>query len=160
MARDEQDREDLLREATALVERVELAVAGEDEPVVVGFRRDGSPSIFFGGAPVYQFNSAGQLRRAFVDGLLYKAEKGRLASLRRERTPAATQLVRSDLSDEQQQQFLAAMSTHLFDLSQALRQGRFEIVGQVPLGADVLQRVGDILPRLADAEVASTPRLS
>ncbi len=159
MARDEQDREDLLLEATALVERIELAVAGEDEPVVVGFRRDGSPSVFFGGDTVYQFNSAGQLRRAFVDGLLYKAEKGRLVSLRRQRTPDETQLLRSDISDEQQQEFLAAMKSRFLEFSQALREGRFEIVGQVPMGADVLQRVREGLSKLADSQVASTPRL-
>ena len=42
MARRESDREDLLREATALVERAELTIEGFDEPIVVGFRRDGS----------------------------------------------------------------------------------------------------------------------
>src|SRR5262245_38318908 len=72
MARQESDREDLLREATALVERAELKVAGEPEPVTVGFRRDGSLSVFFGSVAVYQFNTAGELRRAFADGLLYK----------------------------------------------------------------------------------------
>src|SRR5688572_26999220 len=69
MSRRESDREDLLREATALVERVELLVPGEGEPVVAGFRRDGSLSVFFGPEAVYQFNSAGELRRAFAGGL-------------------------------------------------------------------------------------------
>ena len=75
MARRESDREDLLREATALVERAELTIEGFDEPIVVGFRRDGSASFFFGADPVYQFNTAFELRRAFVVGLLYKAEE-------------------------------------------------------------------------------------
>ena len=70
MARDESDREDLLREATALVERIELAPAdaADDEHIVAGFRRDGALSIYFGADPVYHFNSAGELRRAYCDG--------------------------------------------------------------------------------------------
>jgi hypothetical protein len=160
MARHEQDREDLLREATALVERMELRIGGEDEPVVIGFRRDGSPSVFLGGDPVYQFNSGGRLRRAFVDGLLYKAEKGRLVSLCRQRTPAETQLVRADLSDRQQQEFRAGMRTRLLKISRMLENSQFEIVGQVPLDRDMLPRVREILPQLAAAPIAWTPRVS
>ena len=47
MARQESNREDLLREATALVERVELHVPAFEEPIVVGFRRDGCASFLF-----------------------------------------------------------------------------------------------------------------
>src|SRR5688572_18570527 len=65
MARQEQDREDILREATALVERVELLIPEFPEPIVAGFRRDGSASFFFGADPVLQFNAQGKLRRAF-----------------------------------------------------------------------------------------------
>ena len=72
------NREDLLREATALVERIELVPHRDrqfdaSEPIVVGFRADGALSIFFGDDPVYQFNAAGELRRAYCDGLLFKA---------------------------------------------------------------------------------------
>ena len=73
MARNQSDREDLLREATALVERAELRISGWSEPVVVGFRRGGGASLFFGGKEVYQFNAGGELRRAFVAGRLIKA---------------------------------------------------------------------------------------
>ena len=48
MARHEEDREDLLAEATALVERAELVVEGAAESVVIGFRRDGCASIYCG----------------------------------------------------------------------------------------------------------------
>src|SRR5687768_8047260 len=109
MSRTESDREDLLREATALVERAELQVAGLGEPIVVGFRRDGAASFFFGADPVYQFNAAGELRRAYVGGLLYKAEQGELVALRRERTPAETALVRHDLSAAESTDLLAAL---------------------------------------------------
>ena len=48
MARHQEDREDILREATALVERVELEIENLEDPVVVGFRRDSGPAFFFG----------------------------------------------------------------------------------------------------------------
>src|SRR3954447_20411722 len=98
MSRHESDREDLLREATALVERIELTVGGFDLPVVCGFRRDGAASFYFGADPVYQFNAVGQLRRAFVAGRLIKAERGRLVALSRERTENEVALVRHELS--------------------------------------------------------------
>ncbi len=84
MARDEQDREDLLREATALVERVELAPTDNEagEHIVIGFRAGGAASVYFGGDTAYHFNSDGELRRAYADGLLYKADIGRLTSTR------------------------------------------------------------------------------
>src|SRR5215216_4505512 len=93
MAREGSSREDLLREATALVERIELLPRTTDrsmvasdlvgEHIIAGFRRDGALSIFFGEDPVYQFNAAGALRRAYCDGKLLKAARGRLAALQR-----------------------------------------------------------------------------
>ena len=73
--------------------------------------------------------------------------------------PAETQLIRGELSDEQQQEFIAAMKARLLEFSQALRQGKFDVAGQVPIGADVLQRVRDALPQLADSQIASTSRV-
>jgi hypothetical protein len=83
MARQPEDREDLLAEATALVERAELRLPGDARTIVAGFRATGCGSLFFGADPVYQFNSARQLRRAFVGGELYKAERGQLVALTR-----------------------------------------------------------------------------
>jgi hypothetical protein len=141
MARQESDREDLLREATALVERAELQIPGESEPVTVGFRRDGSLSIFFGGDPVYQFNAASELRRAFADGLLYKGERSRLVALRRERTEHEVALVRRELSDDESAAFLAMAYQRLTQLRQALQSHNFKLVGQVPADGDAPARV-------------------
>lgn len=141
MARQESEREDLLREATALVERVELAVAGYDEPIVCGFRRDGSASFYFGGEPVYQFNTACQLRRAFVAGRLLKAEGGRLVALSRERSATQVTLVRDPLSDDELASLLATMQGHLSRLRMALDGGAFESHGEVPGGGDVAGRL-------------------
>ena len=83
MARDEHDREDLLAEARALVERVSLQIAGLEQPVFIGFRRDDSASFYLGADRVYQFTSEGQLRRAFVGESPFKAEDGRSVELLR-----------------------------------------------------------------------------
>lgn len=45
MARSEGPREDLLAEAVALVERVELSTDSSEVPVVIGFRKDGCASF-------------------------------------------------------------------------------------------------------------------
>src|SRR5439155_6767228 len=120
MSRHELDREDLLREATALVERAELNVAGFDAPIVVGFRRDGSASFYFGGERVYQFNTARELRRAYIGSLLYTAERGRLVSLTRERGEAAVSLFRVELDDSEVADIVARLRHQLLSLHGAL----------------------------------------
>ena len=159
MAQQEEDREDLLAEATALVERVELALSGLAEPVVAGFRRDGSFSVFFGASPVYQFNRLGKLRRAYVDALLYKAQAGRLYSLRRERTAQAVNLWRAELSDQAAEQFLATAIAALQSLHAAISSGQVTIAGQHPAEALVLPRVERWLSRLSTVEIADAPGL-
>src|SRR5689334_1384312 len=72
MAREEHQREDLLREATALVERAEIRLPGCEAAIVVGFRRDGAPSFFFGDDFVVQFNPHHELRRGYWNGRLVK----------------------------------------------------------------------------------------
>jgi hypothetical protein len=160
MARDETDREDLLREATALVERIELVLTVAEpgaEAIVAGFRRDGALSVFFGADPVYQFNAAGELRRAYCDGLLYKAERGRLISLERVRTPNEVQLLRRDLSDEQQQKCLTQIGERLRTLSAELDRGTLRVIGQVPAIADVLGRVRKWLTEHDGLTIAKSP---
>ncbi len=122
MARQESDREDLLREATALVERIELApAAGDGKDVVIGFRRDGAASIYFGTDPAYHFNSSGELRRAYCDGLMYKAEHGQLVSLERIRRENEMQLVRRTLTDAKEAEFLATLLRRLRELAEQCR---------------------------------------
>jgi hypothetical protein len=141
MARTESEREDLLREATALVERAELQVAEWEEPVVAGFRRDGSASFYFGGEPVYQFNTARELRRGYGRGLLYKAERGRLIAMRRERTAEELALVRSELSPEETARLLAEMQERLTTLRAALAAHKYRLIGQVPPEGDMPARL-------------------
>jgi hypothetical protein len=145
MARAESDREDLLREATALVERAELRIPAEQEPVTVGFRRDGALGIYFGADPVYQFNAAGQLRRAYVGGLLYKAESGRLVALRRERTAAEVILRRHDLDIAETARFLQSMGERLSRLLSALEGKEYDLLGEVSAAGTTLARVQHFL---------------
>ncbi len=161
MASEEQDHEDLLREATALVDRVELSLSGAAEPVVAGFRQGGCASLYFGSDPAYHFNSVGQLRRAFVGGLLYRADHGRLASLRRERTAERVALVRHDLSPLEIQEFLAQLNCRRHEIVAAIDSGDYRIVGQMPPERDVLAHVRKWLADLPEnIEIASSPRVA
>ncbi|REJ67760.1 MAG: hypothetical protein DWQ31_10250 [Planctomycetota bacterium] len=159
MARQESDREDLLNEATALRERIELTHSGEDEPVTVGFRAGGDISFYFGPEVVYQFNAAGQLRRAHLGDRLIKAERGRLVALKRVRTPEATTLQRFDVDETQTAEIFAAMRSRLEALLKILERGDFHIVGQVPAEQPLIERIVRELPALLEAEVAPSPRV-
>jgi hypothetical protein len=160
MAREESDREDLLREATALVERIELAPVGESagEHLVAGFRAGGAASFFFGADPVYQFNAAGELRRAYCAGVLIKASRGRLVSLKRERLATEVQLLSRELTDAEQAAFVATMADRLRRLVAVLDAGRYAVVGQVPADANVLSRVRTWLATHDGLRIANSPR--
>ncbi len=161
MARDEEEREDLLREATALVQRVELQIHGLAEAVVAGFRRDGAASFFFGQDVVYQFNSACELRRGYFEGKLLKAERGRLIELTRQRTAESVNLVRRELSPLETAQFLGEAGKRLQMLHHILSGGKYRIVGQVPQDGAVLDRVRNWLGCLPEQMIlADSPRLS
>lgn len=160
MAREESDREDLLREATALVRRIELRVPNEAESIVFGFRRDGAASVFFGADPVYQFNAARELRRAYVDGKLLKADRGTLAELTRVRTATEVQLVRHDLDAAQTATFLQTMLARLTQFAAALEHGDVQIVGQVPTDGDLLSACREEFTQLCvSPRIASSPRV-
>jgi hypothetical protein len=160
MAREEQNREDLLRDATVLVERAEFTAPGFDEPIVAGFRRDGSISFYFGADPVYQFNAADELRRAYVDGLLYKAVHGQLASLRRQRSDDGVELIRRDLDAQETAAFLARLTHRLGALHTALAARDVHVRGQVPPDSDVIGRLHAWLDRIGKhLRVARSPRV-
>jgi hypothetical protein len=160
MSRRESEREDLLREATALVERAELSIPGYEEPIVAGFRRDGSASFYFGADSVYQFNTAGQLRRAYIGGLLYKAERGRLIALRRERSDTEVAFVRTEVADDESTALLAILRGHLARLHDALTGGLFTLLRQVPAGADSVLRIRSWLAALPrKIEIARLPNV-
>jgi len=161
MAREESDREDLLRDATALAQRIELAPRGDPsaDHVVAGFRGPLALSLFFGTEPVYQFNTAGQLRRAFATGLLLKAVDGRLLSLSRIRQSGEVQLVQHELTEDEQAVFVSEMHYRLRDLLSRLNTDQMIVVGQVPPEADVLGRVRDWLAAHETISIAHSPHV-
>jgi hypothetical protein len=160
MAREESDREDLLREATALVERIELAPVDDRDAkhIVVGFRASGAASVFFGADPVYQFNVAGELRRAFCDGLLFKASRGRLVTLSRQRRQNVTQLLSRELGEAEQSRFIDYISHRLQMLASGLDANQLTVVGQVPANADIIGRVRKWLADHDGRSIANSPR--
>jgi hypothetical protein len=148
MSREESPREDLIREATALVERIEISFDTSSSiepdsasPVIIGFRANGALSIFFGEDPVYQFNSAGALRRAYWGGRLFKADHGRLVSLERHRTAQEVQLVRRELTAAEQNTFLRTMEGYLQPMANRLAANEIRVERQSPPEAEVLSRV-------------------
>lgn len=123
MARQESDREDLIREATALKNRIEWRVPGRQELAVAGLKSDDSLSVYFGQDPVYHFSPVGQLRRSYCDGYLYRSHGTTLAKLTRERTSEATSLSRVDLSAQELDCFLSLMRQRIALLRDSIQSG-------------------------------------
>lgn len=129
MARQETDKEDLITEATALVDRAEYtsAVPTDDcntwSLVTIGFRKDGCFSIYFDQDPFYQFDASGHLRRACIGPYLFRSQGTTLARLNRERSDQQTTLQRMDLDDKQLSEFQSQMLKHLQSFQHAIRTG-------------------------------------
>ena len=134
MAKQNQDKEDILREATALVNRVELKLGGEgesDDSVFVGFRRDGAVSFFFGAEPVYQFNTQHAFRRGYYQNTMLKAEQGKLVQLTRSREGEKLVLLRREFNDQQTVEFCEEMRHNLLNLLSVVRDEKYELMGFV-----------------------------
>lgn len=160
MAREIHEREDLLRDARALVPRAMLRVEldGVTTDVFAGYRGE-SLSIYFGDDPVLHFNRRGELRRAFLDGRLLKADQGRLASLERRSSEAEAVLSRVDLDATQQRAWLQDAASLLDDLRAALAAGRWRLIGQMPEDGDAVARLQAWLDGRAEVVVARSPRV-
>jgi hypothetical protein len=133
--------EDLMRELVALTERVELQGPALADRIVAGFHRDGRLSVYFGEDPYYQFDPDGRLRRALVDGRLFRTQGNGLAALTRVRSAEATELVRRDLDSAELEQFVGLMLESVGGLREALASGRLEVTRQVPSDASVVARL-------------------
>ncbi len=138
MARNEADREDLMREAVALTERVELFVPGFEELITIGFRSNGAMSIFVGQDPVYQFDPSGRLRRAFVGGFLFRSQHSALARLERVRNESEVQLLRYDLSPSECAAFQQVMKDTLHRILSQLQEKTVRVERGVPERTNLL----------------------
>jgi hypothetical protein len=141
MARDEADREDLIREAVALTERAEFRIDGSAELVTIGFRTTKAMSVFIGQDPVYHFDPEGRLRRAFVDGFLFRSQHTTLARMVRERTETQTLLLRTDLTESELGDFRSRMLSALQNLQQSIKDGSAVISRSVPADVDLIPQV-------------------
>jgi len=158
MAKEEHDHEDLLADAKTLVERLRIEIPGHEAPVIVGFRQDGGASFYFGAQPAYHFTSTGQLRRAFADDFLFKAERGQLVSMRRDRQAEVVNLLRHTLDGTEQREFIARARRHLDSVRAALDSGTFTVTGQVPAVGNLSERVEQWLDQFANTfEIAARP---
>ncbi|MBI1314387.1 hypothetical protein GC176_24085 [bacterium] len=157
MARNESDREDLIREAQGLPDRAEWQVPGEADPVVTGVKRNGSLCLYLGADPVYQFDQEGRLRRAYVAGFLYRTQGDTLARIYRERTETETTLVRHDLDTGELDAFLTSMTNRLQVLRDELANGRATLLRSVE--RDPLAGLPDFLT-LIDETLDAAPVLA
>lgn len=156
MARLESDREDLMAEATALVQRAEFDVPGQPVSVIAGYRRDGALSIYFGPDPCFHFDRQLRLRRAFVEGALYRTQGHTLARLQRSRTGQRVQLIRHDLTEAERDAFCSQLTRRLRELETAL-QCAARCVQEVPPGAGLRERLTASLLQLLQAPISLAP---
>ena len=152
MNREESDREDLIREAVAMPERVEFIVPGLDDRVTIGFRPTGAMSVFVGQDQVFQFDPEGRLRRAFVNGFLYRSQHTTLARLQRVRTHDVTQLLRTDLNADELAAFRTAMTERLSCIADAIRNDIVDLIRSVPAYLDLRSRIAADISDVLAAE--------
>jgi hypothetical protein len=161
VARDAHDREDLLRDARGLSPRVELAVGRGSEAFTLfaGFRGE-SLSLYFGQDRVYHFSDRGELRRAYLDDVLIKAERGRLVAMSRERSASEVSLVSRELSAEEAAALLDELKGRLRALSEKLAAEAYELVGEEPRGSEAIGRLlGWLRARDDGIRIATSPRI-
>ncbi|MDP7017146.1 MAG: hypothetical protein QGG36_15170 [Pirellulaceae bacterium] len=156
MARIEREREDLMREATAFERRGEVQLPG-GRVLFVGVRPNGAVSFYFGADPVFQFNEAGQLRRAFSGDRLQKAEHGRVVSLRRHRGGETVDLLRHEYTDDEQATFLAFVESELLAARRALASEGDVVLRRIPAAWDLRGEIADWLRRHERVVVAQRP---
>jgi hypothetical protein len=148
MAKNEADREDLIREAAALTERAELQSVSFSEIITVGYRTTGAFSVFIGQDPVYQFDPDYRLRRAYENGFLFRSHETTLARMIRQRTEVQTLLIRSDLLPEELAAFRSKMLNQLQTLLSDLDTGQTSIIRIVPDGLDIIPRLQTTLQNI------------
>jgi hypothetical protein len=142
MAQNEADHENLMREAVSLVKRVECQYAGRTQPSLLGLNANGWLFVYLGTDPMYRFDERGRLRRAFVDGRLFRTEGSTLAAMQRKRRPASdaevatSTLLRQDLAPSELNAFRERMFRELTELNEGLAAG--VILRQHPIDATQL----------------------
>ena len=123
MAKQTEDRENLLRDGIAMPVRGRLFL--EDSEIVIGFRPDGQLSLYWDQDPVYQFDASQRLRRVFLDSNRFKVEKGRLFRLAKtaqgnDATTSRLRLVSEPISESEETLILQKLTDRLQQINDAL----------------------------------------
>lgn len=121
MAQNESDREDLMSEAVSLIKRIECRQDSRPDPLVLGLNALGWLFVYPAAELMYRFDERGRLRRAFVEGMLYRSAGTALSMLQRQRTHeqtgaitvTKTTLLRRDLTTPELNSFRLRMSQEL-----------------------------------------------
>ncbi|QDV67805.1 hypothetical protein Poly24_15090 [Rosistilla carotiformis] len=161
MAREPQDREDLLAEASGLPVRGALRLP-DDWEVVVGFRDDGSASWFFAADPVFQFDPQFQLRRAYCDGIRYAVAGGQIVRLEQLASTGRIHLTKHPLDRQQSDQLLDRWKQNIHQVRTAFENKTHRWEGaSVPIDAfehKVMQWISDVPSPPPIAKVSRLPR--
>ncbi len=158
MARQEQDREDLLSDAKQMLLRAECTIDGV--VFVIGFRSQGQVSIYVGPDPVFQFNSSLELRRVFFNGKRYAAIQGRLCELTRQETSGRVRFSPQAILAKVETEIAATLESNLVQIQMALesRQAGWQLVGGDFLGFQ--RQLSDWLASvLGNVKIAGTPNV-
>lgn len=174
MAKNTQDREDLLRDGTQFVRRVELEVRqlseakvapGNDPPptiVFCGFRDNDAFSVYWGQDTVIQFNANGELRRAFWRDGKIASFKHALHWLNSE-GDGRVRLARTAFTEDESREFKLLVERVLSDLMSALddlaatESTRSTLRGQIPDEAVVPEVRAWLASRTTPIEFAMHP---
>ena len=149
--------EDLLADATALVQRAKIELPPGDDPIVFGFRKNGALSLFFDPEVAYHFNQHYQLRRVFLHGERYKAEQGQLVCVRRLPGLRNVRLQSTVVQPTQLEQILTVLNERLRRWQALLHEGNYRIIRQISTRGDVAKRLRDCIPELIRHRIANSP---
>ncbi len=156
----EVDREDLMREATALRQRAEFRLPQERETVIAGYRSSGSLSVYFGPDPCFHFDAAGRLRRAFVGGDLFRTQGDTVARLQRIRTGGTVELRRHDLPADELDAFLDMVRDRLASLVKGLQSDDAHCLQEIPADAHLAERLVGDLSRIVAGPLSLAPPIA
>lgn len=141
LARQESDREDLFAEAAGLRPRVEF-VNPNGTTIVVGIRKDEGLLVFFSPQFSAGWSPRHELRRVFREGLIYRAQAGRVfEQLRRERTAPETNLLATTLSVASSVELADSVWSALRDVLDRLESGAMTPSRSFPVDVDAVQTV-------------------
>jgi hypothetical protein len=151
-----------MREATALIRRVELTYPGraKNENVIAGFRKQGQLALYFGADPVFQFDDRHRLRRAYGEGFLYRTQGHTLARLTRERTAEETLLLRHDLNTDELDEFRKSAKQQLNELHQALLSEEVRVIAEIPIETGTLSDIEIALAEILRQGMPLAPAIS